>query len=218
MTAIMEMPDKRNATADALDALCRADADLGRALAVAGPLPDRRRRPGFAALTKIVVQQQLSLASAAAIWGRLEEAVSPFTPENLLALAEPDLRRVGLSRQKAAYCHNLARAVAEGTVDMAGLETLDDEAAIAHLCRVKGIGPWTAEIYLLFALDRADVWPAGDLALQIAAQQLKSLPERPAGRAFIDMAEPWRPWRGTAARLLWHYYRAVRMREAGVGQ
>jgi len=205
------------ALAEALGALAARDPDLARAAAVAGPLPDRRRSPGFATLAKIVVQQQLSLASAAAIWGRLEAAARPVAPAAILALDDDALRRIGLSARKAEYCRALAAEIVEGRLDLAGLAALDDEAAVAALVRVKGIGRWTAEIYLLFALDRRDIWPAGDLALRVAIQRLKGLAARPDGPAMAALADPWRPWRGVAARLLWHYYRAIRGRAAGIG-
>lgn len=214
----MERLDTRRRTADALAELAGMDSDLARAIDLGGPLPDRRRPPGFATLAKIVIQQQLSLASASAIWGRLEAAVAPFTPGRMLDFSEPELRSLGLSRQKADFCLALAQALTDGGLDLDGLAGLDDDAALDHLCRIRGIGRWTAEVYLLFALDRPNIWPAGDLAVQAALQHLKGWDERLKGKPAVTVAEPWRPWRGVAARVLWQYYRAVKGRSAGVGQ
>ncbi len=218
MNTSVERLDQSPGTRAALADLAGRDADLARAIQLGGPLPDRRRPPGFATLAKIVMQQQLSLASAAAIWGRFEAAAAPFTPANVLALSEPDLRAVGLSRQKADFAHALARAVEGGRLDLDRLAEMDDDAALAHLCDVRGIGRWTAEVYLLFALDRSDIWPAGDLAVQAALQHLKGWDARLRGKPAITVADPWRPHRGVAARVLWQYYRVIKGRAAGVGQ
>ncbi len=204
-----------------LDALGAADPDLARARALSGPLPDRTRPATLASLTRIVVQQQVSLASADAIWRRFEAAVAPngapFTADAVLALGAADLRAAGLSRPKAAYCRNLAAAVADGELDLAGLAAMDDRAALEALTRVKGIGRWTAEIYMMFAHGRVDLWPAHDVALQVAVQDLKALAERPSWRRMDAIAEPWRPWRGVAARLLWRYYRVIKDRPDPTG-
>lgn len=194
----------------ALRHLSRRDPDMARARKMAGPLPDRRRDPGLATLMRIVVEQQLSVASANAIWGRVHAAAQPFTAEAFLALHPELLRTCGLSRPKARYCRELAQATASGQLDFAALDTLDDAGALAHMTRVKGIGRWTAEIYLLFALGRTDIWPAHDLALQAAVAHLKNLPARPTAKEMDALAEPWRPHRGTAARVLWGYYRAIK--------
>ena len=195
-----------------LDALGRADPDLARARAVAGPLPDRSRPADFESLVRIMVQQQLSIASADAIWRRLEAAVEPFTAANLLAAEDGALGRAGLSRPKQAYCRNLAEAVVGGSLELDGLAGLDDAAAMQALTAIKGIGRWTAEIYLMFCLGRVDIWPAHDVALQVAVQRLKGLDQRPSWRQMDAIAEPWRPWRGVAARLMWRYYRVVKAR------
>lgn len=198
---------------EAVAALTARDADLARAREIGGPFHDRSRRAGFETLVLLVVEQQLSLASAAAIMGRVREAVAPFTPETLLGLGEERLRGLGLSRAKAGYCRALARAFVDGDLKPAQLARLDDEAAIAELTQVKGIGRWTAEIYLLSALGRLDVLPAGDLALQAAAQHLYGLDERPAAGALREMGENWRPYRSVAAHILWQYYRALKGRD-----
>ncbi|MFZ5792607.1 MAG: DNA-3-methyladenine glycosylase family protein [Pseudomonadota bacterium] len=191
----------------ALDHLAAADADLAQSLAEIGPLPPRAIAPGFAGLLRIILGQQLSVASARAIWERLEAKLGEPSPRALLRLADRDLAAIGFSRQKMRFARALAEAVKSRRLDLDALAEAEDEAAMAALTAIDGIGPWTAEIYLLFALGRPDVMPAGDLALLVAAQRLKRLPARPRPRELIEMAEPWRPWRSVAARFLWHYYR-----------
>lgn len=189
----------------ALEALGRLDPDCARALDEVGPPPLRYRPPGFATLLRIIVAQQVSLASAAAIWGRLEAACDPLVPERLLELSDEELRGAGLSRQKARYARSLAETVLSGALTVPALEALDDEAAIAAVSSVKGLGRWSAEVYLLFSLGRPDVWPADDVGLMMGAHKLKRLAERPDAKAMRTLAEPWRPYRAVAARLLWHY-------------
>ena len=193
-----------------LDETARRCPAVARALAEAGYPELRRREPGFAALLRAIVGQQLSVASAGAIWGRLEDAVRPLTPEALAALDDATLRALGLSGPKTRYARALAEGCASGALDLARLEGLPDEDAIAALVAVKGIGRWTAEVYLLFALGRRDVLPAGDLALLTAAQRLFGLPERPAPGGLLERAEIWRPWRGAVAHLLWRYFSETR--------
>ncbi len=198
--------DQRNLRR-AVRALAAADADLARVGRLHGPPGLRARDPGFPTLLNIMVSQQLSRASAEALWGRLEAACRPLSGTAFLALSDQEIRATGLSRQKAGYARALARALADGGVELDGLAALDDQGAVETLATLKGIGRWSAEIYLLSALGRPDVWPADDLALMIAVQRLKGLAERP-GRAEMErIAEPWRPWRAVAARMLWHYYR-----------
>ncbi|MCW5751588.1 MAG: DNA-3-methyladenine glycosylase 2 family protein [Alphaproteobacteria bacterium] len=194
------------ALAQSLRALAERDKDLARAIDLVGPLPDRTRQPGFPALLRIVCEQQLSVASAAAIWRRLEAEFSPLTPENLLAADDARLAALGLSRPKIRYGRCLAEAVREGRLDFERLHGLDDRAASEELCAVKGIGRWTAEIYLLFVMRRPDIWPAGDLALQEGMRLLKRLRKRPDEARMDRLARPWAPHRGTAARILWRYY------------
>lgn len=191
----------------ALAALAETDADMARALADVGPPPMRPWEPGFPTLLRIILGHQVSLASARAIFARLHAAADPLTPERLLALDDEALRAAGLSRAKMIYGRALAEALVEGRLDLDALPQLDDDAARAQLVAVHGIGAWTADIYLLLALRRPDVWPAGDLALAVGAQAVKGLAARPNAREMVALAEPWRPWRGAAARLLWHYYR-----------
>ena len=188
--------------------LAGAEPRFARALALTGPLPLRRQTDGFAALLDAIVGQQVSVASANAIWARLDGA--GLTDQAAMAVATDEaLRAVGLSRQKARY----GRALAQAGLDFDGLRLLPNEQVIATLVAVPGIGAWTAEIYAMFALGRADVFAPGDLALQEAARILFDLPERPGERAFRQMAEAWSPWRAVAARTLWAYYRVAKTRE-----
>lgn len=191
-----------------LEILIEADPRLAKVAAAAGPLPLRRRRGGFAGIAGIVVSQQLSTASAAAIWARLAAAYDPFTPQRLLKARPDRLARLGLSRPKIRALKEIARAIVGGALDCDALPDMPADAAHAALCDVHGIGPWTADIYLLFCLGHADAWPAGDLALQESARLAFGLPERPNAKETMALAQPWRPWRGVAARLLWAYYRA----------
>ena len=205
-----EHPLSEFALAAALDRLAERDVDLAQALASIGYPAPRQRVPGFATLLRIMVAQQVSTRSAAAIWARLEAACAPLvSAERFLALDEAALRAIGLSRQKMAYGHGLAEAVASGALDLDALATGPEDAAILTISSLHGFGRWSAEIYLLFALGRADCWPADDLALQIGMQRLKRLDARPGRRAMDALAEPWRPWRGAGAIFLWHYYGAA---------
>ncbi len=173
-----------------------------------GMLPLRRRPDGFAQLLSAIVSQQVSVASARAIWARLE-AAGATSPEAVLALDEEALRALGLSRQKARY----ARALAESRIDYDWLRTAPEAEIIRTLTAVSGIGVWTAEIYAMFSLGRADVFAPGDLALQEGTKILYGLPERPKEKALRQMAEAWSPWRSVAARTLWAYYHVVKSRE-----
>lgn len=198
-------PDER--LRPALEALAERDPDIAAAYARFGLPPERRSAPGFAGLIRMIAGQQVSVPSARAIVARLEACVDPLTAEEFLKAGDDDLRAAGLSRPKLRYGRILATEIAEGRLDVDGLAGLDDAAAIAALTRVKGIGRWTAEIYLLFALQRPDVWPVGDLALCIAAQHVKNLRARPDTKDMTALGEAWRPHRSAAARLLWHLYR-----------
>lgn len=194
--------------AEGAEWLCARDPRFGRLLALTGPLPLRRRAQGFAALLDIIMAQQVSVASANAIWARLE-AEGLTTPNPILAAGEDGLRACGLSRQKVRY----ALALAAAGTDFDALARLPDAAVIAALDDLPGVGLWTAEIYAMFALGRADVFAPGDLALQEAARVLFDLPERPSEPALRQMAEDWAPWRAVAARALWAYYRVIKSRE-----
>ena len=188
--------------------LAAQDDRWARALALTGALPLRRRPDGFSQLLQAIVSQQVSVASARAIWTRLEQA-GAVTPDAVAALDEAELRALGLSRQKAAY----ARALAAAGIDYDALRKAPTEEVVRCLTAVKGIGVWTAEIYAMFSLGRADVFAPGDLALQEGARVLFDLPERPGDRALRRMAEDWSPWRSVAARALWAYYHVVKQRE-----
>lgn len=190
----------------ALTELAQWDPDLAAIIMRLGPPPLWARPPGFPTLIHIILEQQVSLASARAAFDRLLTQVSPLTPEGFLALTESTLRVIGFSRQKSHYSRLLAIALVEGQLDLQELAQLPDEQARTTLVQLKGIGPWSADIYLLMALGRPDIWPVGDLALQIALQQIKQLPHRPTAQQMHTLAEPWRPWRAVAARLLWHHY------------
>ena len=188
--------------------LARVEPRFAHALALTGPLPLRRRPDGFEALLSAIVSQQVSVAAAGAIWGRLK-AARLTGPRKVRWADDDDLRACGLSRQKIRY----AKALAAAGIDYRALRDLPDEEVIAKLVAVPGIGRWTAEIYAMFSLGRADVFAPGDLALQESARLLFELPARPAERALREMAEPWSPWRGVAARALWAYYRVAKDRE-----
>ncbi len=197
-----------------LAALVRLDPDLAGIIPAAGPLPWRSRQPGFAGLLQAIVGQQISNAAAAAIWRRLQAVDGALEPGRLLLLDEAILRGAGLSRPKVAHAYSLAEAFASGRLATAQLATMEDAEAIAAISAVRGMGPWSAEIYLLFALGRPDVFPAGDLALAAAVAALKGLDTRPTPKALRALAEGWRPWRGLAARLLWHHWRFLTGRPA----
>ena len=187
-------------------ALIRSCRHLARVHALAGDPPLRRRPAGFKGLARVIVGQQLSTASASAIWGRLDAQLRPFTPETLLALPEADLRRAGLSAAKIATLRRLAAAIEAGSLDLDALTRAPEELIHARLTAVKGIGPWTADIYILFCLARADAWSPGDLALQVAVKEMLALEARPDQALMVEIAEAWRPWRAVAARMLWSYY------------
>ncbi len=166
------------------------------------------RRPGFPTLLRIVLEQQVSLVSARAMFARLKSNVEPFTPEAFIESGEGRLRSLGVTRQKAHYCVQVAHAFADGQLDRIG--RLNDEDAHAALLSIKGVGPWTANIYLLMALRRPDVWPDGDVALATAVGKLRKMSARPSFSELARIAEAWRPYRSVAARMLWQYYLAKR--------
>jgi DNA-3-methyladenine glycosylase II len=193
--------------------LITADPRLALVLTAAGRPMLRRRPDGFAGLASIVVSQQLSTASANAIWTRLAAALNPFEPAAMRRARPIRLARAGLSAPKIRALKAIAKAVDKGTLDLAGLVDRPADDAHRTLIAVHGIGPWTADIYLLFCLGHADAWPAGDLALQEAARIAFALPARPTTKQIQALAEPWRSWRGVAATLLWTYYRAIKRRD-----
>ncbi len=186
--------------------LSHVDRDLAMIAARFGPPPLWERPEGFATLVYIILEQQVSLASARAAYQRLEAAARPLTAHNFLRLSDEELKQIGFSRQKTAYGRNLAHAVAEGRLDLANLSDCEDEDVRSRLTAIKGIGQWTADIYLLMAMGRPDIWPSGDLALAVAVQEVKGMPARPTPAEMNSLSEAWRPLRAVAARLLWHYY------------
>ncbi|MCC7275428.1 MAG: DNA-3-methyladenine glycosylase 2 family protein [Alphaproteobacteria bacterium] len=195
------------AIAQGMSRLLAREPLLAQLVDAAGMPPPRREPAGFPTLLRIIVAQQVSTGAAAAIWARLAAAAAPLTPENLLALPDETLRGAGLSRPKVAYARDLAARLADRRLNLARLARLDDEDAIAMLAAVKGIGRWSAEIYLMFAHGRPDMWPADDIAVQAAFQHLRGLDARPNGVLLRRHGEGFRPHRSAAALLLWHYYR-----------
>jgi len=200
---------------EGVTALIGSCPHLARVHAVAGQPPLRRRPAGFKGLARVITAQQLSVASAAAIWGRLEARVRPFTPESFLAVPERDLRDAGQSRVKITTLRALADAIARGSLDLDALRHAPEEDIHRVLTGLNGIGPWTADIYILFCLARADAWSPGDLALQYAVKDALALDDRPSLDEMVEIAEAWRPWRSVAARLLWAYY-GLRRRAASL--
>lgn len=203
--------------AEGLEALARADPRLQRVIAAAGPVPLRRFPAGFASLASIIVSQQVSKAAADAIHGRLLALVDPLTPENLIAAGEDAMRAAGLSRPKQRTMLSVAEALNAGALDLDHACRQDAAEAIAAMTAVRGIGPWTAEIYLLFCAGHPDIFPARDVALQAAVAGALGMQMRPAEKELIRIAEPWSPWRGVAARLFWAYYRDMKGRDAATG-
>lgn len=191
---------------DGIAVLTRRDPDLVNIVATAGLPRFPRRKPGFGTLLHIILEQQVSVEAARAMYAKLRRECRWVTPERYLLLDDETLRRCGFSRQKMGYGRHVATAIRDGAFDLAALSRHDDERAMMELVKLKGIGRWSAEIYLLFALGRPDVWPADDLGLQLAVQWLKGLDRRPTGAALRALAELWRPWRAVAACLLWQFY------------
>lgn len=186
--------------------LCARDRSLAVVVARYGAPPLWGRRPGFSTLVRIILEQQVSLVSARALFLRLRDATGDITPAALVNLGPSGLRRLGLTRQKADYCAGLAERVLRRELDLAQIARLPDEEGRRVLLEVRGLGPWSVDIYLLMALRRPDVWPAGDLALAQAAFRLKRLAARPSELQLGRLAERWIPWRSVAARILWHFY------------
>jgi DNA-3-methyladenine glycosylase II len=199
--------------AAALSVLLAGDPRLAAVLAVAGTVPLRLRVGGLEGLVRIVMGQQLSTASAEAIWGRLRAAYDPFDHGILLRARAGKLERIGLSAAKIRTVKAIARAIEDGVIDFDRLARMPADEAHRVMTGVHGIGPWTTDLYLLSCLGHGDAWPAGDLALQEAARLAFGLERRPTLNEFIAMAEAWRPWRAVAARLLWSYYRVVKRRD-----
>jgi DNA-3-methyladenine glycosylase II len=190
----------------ALSYLSTIDKDLKFIIDKYGPPPMWSRDPGFPTLIYIVLEQQVSLASAKAAFEKLTRHTSPLTPEKFLTIDDSELKKIGFSRQKTDYCRNIATAIINGTLRINEFLHMPDSTVRLEMLKITGIGPWTADIYLLMALNRQDIWPVGDLALVSAIQKLKNLPEPPDNDQFESLGEPWKPWRAVAARILWHFY------------
>jgi DNA-3-methyladenine glycosylase II len=190
--------------------LAAADPVLGRVYKLYGPPPLWDRDPGFGTLLNIILEQQVSLASAKACFDKLTAHLGDVTPAALLTLNDADLKTIGFSRQKTAYARHLSEAIIEKHIDLDGLYLLSDADVKAELIKLKGVGEWTSDIYLLMALLRPDVMPRGDIALHEAYRKLTGGDKRPGSDEFIVMAEKWKPYRSVAARLLWHFYLSER--------
>jgi len=208
----MTVMDVFGDTSTACAALAKKDKTLARALDAIGQPYIRRRPGGFEALFRIIVEQQISVASARAIWARCQKGVMPLTAPSALRLGEDGLHACGLTRRKAHYVSVLARAIDKGELDLDGLAALDDDEAARVLQSIKGVGPWTAAIYLLFCEGRVDIWPRGDVALLGAYCAAKARAPKPAMKDFDERAVRWVPHRGVAAHILWTYYAHIRGR------
>ncbi|UGY09666.1 DNA-3-methyladenine glycosylase family protein [Phyllobacterium pellucidum] len=209
----MRRIDTLDDVAEGLTALLKAHPELAVVAERAGPLPLRRSEPGFPSLASVIVSQQVSKASAASIWSRLIGLIDPLTPQNYLAAGEQAWRAAGLSRAKQETLARISEAIIAGELDLLDLCERPIEEAMALMTRIKGVGPWTAEVYLLFSAGHADVFPSGDVALQHAYAHAYSESARPDSKALQRFAERWSPWRGVAARLFWAYYAATRGRD-----
>ena len=196
----------RASLAEAAGLLARRDADLADIMRAHGPPPLWSRPAGFRTLVRIILEQQVSLASARSTYRRAELALGEVTPTSFAEARESGLRSVGFTRQKACYCVAAAGAILDGTLSLAALSRASDVEARAALMRLKGIGPWSADIYLLMSLLRPDVWPTGDLALVSTVRSLKRLRGHPTAHRLESIAEGWRPYRSVAARMLWQRY------------
>lgn len=194
----------------AVIALTTSDPDLAHIHNSYGPPPFFVREPGFATLVLMILEQQVSLASARAAYDKVVALIGEMTPEKLLQLDDEQLLGAGVSRQKRRYSRILADAVLSGQLPLDRLHELPDDDVRTALTALTGIGPWTADVYLLMSLRRPDVWPGGDLALQAAIQEVKGLDKRPTAAETLPFAEAWRPWRAVAARMLWHHYLSSR--------
>jgi DNA-3-methyladenine glycosylase II len=190
--------------------LASEDENLGKVLKQYGTPPVWSRKNGFSTLIHIILEQQVSLASAKAAFVKLENTFGEITPRMILSLTDSQLKSVYFSRQKMDYARNLARAITEKKLNLAELELITDESSRIELMKINGIGRWTADIYLLMAMGRPDIMPVGDLALHIAWQKLGGLEHRPKSEEFFEIAKRWKPLRSVAARILWHYYLSVK--------
>lgn len=191
---------------EAVDLLAQSDRDLAMIVTRYGLPTPWRREPGFATLIRIILEQQVSLASAKVAFDRLSDSLGEITPPKLIQLSDEELKRVGFSRQKTRYARELATAILDKNLDLRALEQLDSATVRQKLTAIKGIGDWTADMYLMMALGRTDIFPAKDLAVAIAIKEIKQLDTRPSISELTDIAAAWQPYRAIATMLLWHYY------------
>jgi len=189
-----------------LQSLIAKDTDLAKVVKRLGQPPMWEREPGFPTLVHIILEQQVSLASAKAAFQRLKNSVCMLTPDRFLKLSDAELKAVGFSRQKIGYCRDLAESIVEGRIDPDALKKMSESAVKTKLLKIKGIGPWTADIYLLMVLLRPDIWPVGDLALAQAVYDVKNLSSIPSTSEMDKIGAGWKPWRAIAARILWSHY------------
>ena len=202
--------------AEGVAELARRDPHLAAVVARYGAPPLWDRPPGFETLVQIILEQQISLSAGRAAYGRLERLAGSVTPRRVAVLTETELRSAGLTRQKSAYIRELAQAIVAGEFDPDALAALDDDEARAALIRLRGVGAWTADIYLLMALGRADIWPSGDLALVAAIREVKRMRSLPSVERIERITRAWSPWRAVAARVLWHHYLSTPRTRASV--
>lgn len=194
----------------AITTLTKKDKQLQAVVEKYGPPPLWNREAGFHSLVKIILEQQVSLASAQVAYNKLLDTINPLTPEGFLKLNDESLKDIGFSRQKARYCRLLAESIKSGELDLDSLAEKDNQTVMKTLTGLKGIGPWTASIYLLMVLLRHDVWPEGDLALQVSMKEVYGLDDIPSKEMAARKAEDWKPWRSVGARILWHSYLSKR--------
>jgi DNA-3-methyladenine glycosylase II len=202
--------------ASAAAELAERDRDLRRIFTSYGPPPLWARKPGFPTLIKIILEQQVSLRSAASMFARLRQNVAPFNAARFCELGPDFFRSLGVTRQKTAYCLHLAEALVSKQLRLSRLHSLSDEEVKAELMKLKGIGSWSADIYLLMALQRPDIWPSGDLALAAAVADVRRMDGLPRADELESLAKRWKPYRAVAARMLWQYYLAKRNGKTGV--
>jgi DNA-3-methyladenine glycosylase II len=204
----LQVPLNDESLARAAKYLAKRDRELASILKAVGPPPLWGRRAGFSTLVNIILEQQVSLASAASMFARMKQNIIPFHARRMIELGEGHLKSLGLTRQKTAYCLDLAQSLTHKRLRLSRLSRMSDADAKAALMEIKGFGSWSADVYLLMVLLRADIFPATDLALITAVTKLKQLRSRPTPNQFLEMAELWRPYRSVAARMLWQYYLA----------
>jgi DNA-3-methyladenine glycosylase II len=203
---MLQKPMTKPTFEKALVILRQQDPKIDEILSQLGPPGWRKRRSGFPTLVRIILEQQVSLASGKAVFDRLQLAMPRFTPRNFLKISPENLRQIGFSRQKTRYCTELAEKIKEGDLRLGALEKMSEKGIREELIQVTGIGRWTIDIYLMEALKRPDIWPAGDLALAIAVQRLMGLKKRPTPEKLDRISKKWKPWRSVVARIFWHSY------------